>query len=348
MNALEKTIGEIVAAQGPISMAAYMELVLQHPTYGYYKAREPLGRAGDFVTAPEISQLFGEMVGVWCVDAWQRLGRPDPFALIELGPGHGTMMQDLLRAIAKAGNFQAAKKLYLIETNEVLRAHQRKILGSYAPQYIDGIEDAPPMPTLIVANEFFDVLPVRQFEKTFRGWAERMVAVENDALGVALRALIEIENNLIPPALRDAAPGTVFEFSPKAQILARELSRRLVAQKGAALIIDYGYVAASGAPTVQAVSHHASADVFERPGEVDLTAHVDFTALADAAREGGAQVSAVMGQGEFLRNCGIEIRAENLKKHATEAQRANIDSGLFRLIDDAGMGSLFKVIEIRG
>jgi NADH dehydrogenase [ubiquinone] 1 alpha subcomplex assembly factor 7 len=346
MNALEVIIHEIIAKQGALSVAAYMELALQHPVYGYYRTREPLGRRGDFITAPEVSQMFGEMIGVWCTEVWRGLGCPDPFALVEYGPGHGTMMRDILRATARVGGFHASKKLYLIDSNEVLRSRQRKILGEYAPIHIDDISQAPPMPLIVVANEFFDALPVRQFEKTPRGWAERMVTVEKGALAPALRPLNEAENNLVPPALGEAAPGAVFEFSPKAQVLMREISRALASIKGAMLTIDYGYVASSGAPTVQAVSHHASADIFERPGEVDLTAHVDFSALADAAREGGAKVSAVMGQGEFLRNCGIEIRAESLRKHANEKQAADITSALHRLTDDDQMGSLFKVMEV--
>jgi NADH dehydrogenase [ubiquinone] 1 alpha subcomplex assembly factor 7 len=347
MNALEKIIREIIAAQGPLSIAAYMELVLQHPVHGYYRTREPLGREGDFITAPEVSQMFGEMVGVWCAEMWRELGRPDSFALIEFGPGHGTMMLDILRATANVGGFHAAKHLYLIDSNEALRKRQQDTLKDNAPQYIDDISQAPQMPALIVANEFFDALPVRQFEKTFRGWTERMVAIEGDALATILRPLAEIENNLIPPALHHAVPGTVFEFSSSAQSLMREISRVLVSRKGAALMIDYGYVAASGAPTVQAVSHHASVNIFELAGEVDLTAHVDFAALSQAALVGGAKVSAVIGQGEFLRGCGIEIRADALKKRATEQKAAEIDSELHRLIDDAQMGSLFKVLEIK-
>ncbi len=347
MNALEKIIREIIAGQGAISMAAYMELALLHPMYGYYRTREPLGREGDFITAPEVSQMFGEMVGVWCAEAWREMGRPDPFALVEFGPGHGTMMLDILRSTAKVNGFLAAKKLYLVDSNEILRKKQQEALKDSAPQYVDDIGQISPMPVLAVSNEFFDAFPVRQFEMTFQGWAERMVVVEGDALVVRLRPLDEKENNLIPSSLHKALPGTVFEFSPKAQILMREISRQIVSRKGAVLMVDYGYTVSSGSATVQAVSHHASVGIFERPGEVDLTAHVDFWALAEAARLGGAKVSPVIGQGEFLKNCGIEIRADALKKRATEKQAQEIDSALHRLVDNAQMGSLFKVMEIR-
>ncbi|MFA4995112.1 MAG: SAM-dependent methyltransferase [Bdellovibrionales bacterium] len=347
MNALENVIRDIIATQGAISMAAYMELAMMHPVYGYYRTHEPLGREGDFITSPEVSQLFGEMLGVWCVEAWKEIGSPDSFALVEFGPGRGTMMQDILRSTAKVGGFHAAKKLYLVDSNETLRKLQQEALKDYAPQYIDDISQIPQMPVLIIANEFLDALPVRQFEKTFQGWAERMVTVENGALTMALRPLTEMENKLIPPTRSGAMPGAVFEFSPQAQSLVRELSREIVSRKGAMLLIDYGYMIPSGSSTVQAVSRHAATDVFERPGEVDLTVHIDFAALSRAASEGGARVSQVVGQGEFLKNCGIEIRANSLKTHATDKQAIEIDSALGRLIDDEQMGSLFKVIEIK-
>lgn len=347
MNALEKIIRGIVSKQGPISMAAYMELALQHPDYGYYRKREPLGREGDFITAPEVSQLFGEMIGVWCAEAWKRLDKPDPFALVELGPGRGTMMQDLLRATANVGKFHAAMKLFLDESDEALRMRQKEALSAKEPKHVAGISEIPAMPMIIVANEFFDAFPVRQFEKTFRGWAERMVAEENGALVITLRPLTEFEKKLVPAALTDAVPGTVFEFSAQAQALVREIAQAVAQRKGAALIIDYGYTAGSGTSTLQAVSKHAPVSIFERPGEVDLTSHVDFGMLADTARAAGAQVSAVEGQGEFLRDCGIEIRAAALKTHATEKQAEDIDFALRRLMGESEMGTLFKVLEIK-
>ena len=348
MTPLERIIREIIAAQGSISLAAYMELALQHPTYGYYRVREPVGRTGDFITAPEVSQMFGEMIGVWCAEAWRMLGKPDTFALVELGPGRGTMMRDILRATAHVAGFHDAKKLYLIDSDEALRGEQQATLGGYVPHYCADISELPPSPTLLVANEFFDALPVRQFEKTFQGWSERRVAVVEDALTLVLSPLDVVEANLIPAALREALPGTIVETSAQAQNLMRDVARHLVAYKGSMLLIDYGYVSPSGSATVQAVSQHAYADIFERPGEVDLTAHVDFTALSESAREVKAQVSDVIGQGEFLQNMGIDIRTENLKKHAAEPQSTDIDAALHRLTDSAQMGELFKVIEIKG
>lgn len=348
MNALEALIREIVAAKGPLGLDAYMELALQHPAFGYYRVRDPLGRAGDFVTAPEVSQMFGEMIGVWCAEAWRALGMPSPFALVEFGPGHGSMMADALRATAHVAGFHEALRLCLVESDAALRARQREVLGAYRPVFLEGAAEIPAMPLIAVANEFFDALPVRQFESTFRGWAERVVTVADDRLAFALRPLGEPEMALIPDALRDARPGTVFECAPQAQAVMRQIARLLADRRGAMLIVDYGFTARSGAGTVQAVAGHARADVLERPGEVDLTAHVDFTALAAAAQAGGASVSPVIGQGAFLKNMGIEIRADALKKRATPAQAEVLESALRRLTDAEAMGELFKVLDVRG
>ena len=347
MTPLEIIIRNRVAAQGPISLAAYMDLALQHPDYGYYRVREPLGRTGDFITAPEVSQLFGEMIGVWCAEAWRNLGQPVSFALVELGPGKGTMMADIMRATAHVGGFHHAKSLYLIESDAKLRARQTEKLAPYRPQHIQDIAQIAAQPLIIVANEFFDAIPVRQFEKTFQGWAEKMVGIEKDALSLTLRLLSEPEKNMIPAPLREARPGTIYEFAPKAQSMLRDLGCALAAQKGAALIIDYGYSASSGASTVQAVSQHKYANIFESPGEIDLTAHVDFTLLSDLAKEAKLQVADVTGQGAFLKNLGIKIRADALKLHAAPAQITDIDKALDRLIGYDQMGELFKVLQIR-
>jgi NADH dehydrogenase [ubiquinone] 1 alpha subcomplex assembly factor 7 len=325
-----------------------MQLALQHPEYGYYRVRQPLGREGDFVTAPEISQMFGEMIGVWCAETWRSMGTPDPFSLVELGPGRGTMMRDLFRATENVGGFHQAKQLCLIDSDKALRAEQRDKLGEEFPRYVENIGKLPPMPAIIVANEFFDALPVRQFEKGFRGWCERKVTVKNDELTTILDPLSNDDINLIPESMRNMLPGTVYEFSPQAQEMMSDLARCLGTHKGALLIIDYGYVAPSGKATVQAVSDHAFADLFERPGEVDLTAHVNFTALAQIALDAGLMVSPVIGQGEFLKNMGIDIRADTLKRRATLPQAAEIDVSLSRLTDPEKMGTLFKVIEIKG
>ena len=325
-----------------------MELALQHPAHGYYRVREPVGRTGDFITAPEVSQIFGEMIGVWCAEAWRLMGKPEGFALVELGPGRGTMMRDILRATAHVSGFHAAMDLCLIESDEALRVEQHEKLGVYAPRYCSDVTQLPPLPSIIVANEFFDALPVRQFEKSFQGWCERRVAVVDDALTIVLQPLDDLSERFIPPSQREALPGTIIETSARAQHMTRDLAQHLVVHKGSMLLIDYGYVTSSGAATLQAVSRHAYADIFERPGEVDLTAHVDLSALVEAARAVGVQVSSVIGQGEFLQNLGIEIRADSLKRQASSAQTADIEAALHRLIDPTQMGVLFKVVEMKG
>jgi NADH dehydrogenase [ubiquinone] 1 alpha subcomplex assembly factor 7 len=346
MNPLETLIREIIGRQGAISLAAYMELALQHPEHGYYRVRQPIGRDGDFITAPEVSQMFGEMVGVWCAEAWRRMDKPSPFALVELGPGHGTMMQDILRATSHIGGFHEAKQLCLFDSDKALRAEQHARLDGAMPRYIERADQLPPMPAIVVANEFFDALPVRQFEKMLHGWGERMVTVSADRLALSLRALEPGEEKIVPAALLDARAGTIAEICPGAQSSMRDIARHIAALRGAMLVIDYGYAVPPGAATVQAVSRHQHASLFERPGEVDLTAHVDFGALADAARATGVEVSAPIGQGEFLKNLGIEIRADALKLRATLPQKAEIDAALARLTDDAQMGHLFKAIEL--
>ncbi len=348
MSPLERIIREIIEAQGGISLAAYMELALQHPAHGYYRIANPIGRDGDFITAPEISQMFGEMLGVWCAETWRAMGKPAAFALVEFGAGRGTMMRDILRATSRVGGFHEAVNLYLVESSEVLRAAQRDILQDAHPHFISALTDIPPMPTLVVANEFFDALPVRQFEKTFQGWAERMVVVENDALVLAPRLLDAAEMNLVPPALHDATPNTIFEFCPKAQNIIHAIAQHIVKHHGAMLAVDYGYTATTGNATIQAVANHAYADIFSNIGETDLTAHVDFAALATAARLAGAETLPLVGQGEFLRNLGIKLRADALKKNAAPAQAAEIEIALHRLTSDAEMGVLFKMLEIKG
>lgn len=343
MNALEKIIRGIISDKGDVSLEAYMDMALQHPVYGYYRTRDPLGRTGDFITAPEISQLFGEMIGVWCVQAWKEMGMPSSFALIEFGPGHGTMMADIMRATAHVGGFHEAKKLCLIDSDIALRKRQKETLGAFAPEHYDDIAQIPSMPSIILANEFFDSLPVRQFDKTFRGWAERTVTIEEDGLAFSLRPLA-VNEMPIPPDAVDALPGSVVEVSPAAHNVMREAAKRVASDKGAMLIIDYGYAARSYAPTVQAASNHSYAGILDRPGEVDLTAHVDFAALRDIAASEGLNVSPITGQGEFLKNLGLELRADSLKKRATPEQAADIESAFRRLTASDQMGELFKVI----
>ncbi|MDP9126893.1 MAG: SAM-dependent methyltransferase [Pseudomonadota bacterium] len=346
MSELLRYMQTLIEKRGPLSIADYMELTLQHPEFGYYRHGDPLGKEGDFVTAPEISQMFGEMVGLWCAEIWKQMGRPAEFVLLELGPGRGTLLADALRATAKISGFQQALRLHLLESNATLRQTQQQKLAAYSPVYISDASQLAAMPVLAIANEFFDALPVRQFEKTFHGWAERLVEMESGKLSFATRPVDAVHALLIPKDLQDANPGTVYEVSLPSLATMRDLGGHVARHGGAALIIDYGYIQISGRPTLQAVHNHAYVGVLDRPGETDITAHVDFGALKAAATHGGAHVSGPLGQGDFLRALGVELRAAQLKKTASPAQAVAIDSALHRLTSGDEMGSLFKVMAI--
>ncbi|MEI6985435.1 MAG: SAM-dependent methyltransferase [Rhodospirillaceae bacterium] len=346
--------------EGPLSVATFMMEALGHPRYGYYMTADRFGAAGDFVTAPEISQMFGELIGLWCADYWERLGRPDPLLLVELGPGRGTLMADALRAVSQVlPDFVAAVRIHLVETSPLLCLRQAAALAPYmklvrcAPAWHDRLADVPEaQPLLVIANEFFDALPVRQFQRGERGWSERLIDLdpETEALRFVLGQPGGPSTLIIPPRLRQGAIaiGTVIDISPTGQSIALELGRRLVASTGAALIIDYGHAALVPTDTLQAVRRHAPVPVLSEPGETDITAHVDFAALAASAAEAGAIVHGPVAQGTFLRSLGIEHRAATLCRDATKAQAADIDAALHRLTANDAMGDLFKVMALIG
>ncbi len=324
--------GEI-AQTGPMSVARYMELCHFHPAHGLYATRDPLGAAGHFVTAPEISQMFGEMIGAWVVAVWQAMGRP-AFRLVELGPGRGTLMADALRVLRAAGAAEAAE-LWFVEASAPLRAEQaRRVPGAH---WASGLEEVPEGPAIVLANEFLDALPVRQFLKTPEGWRERVVGLarEDSALRWGL-------SDPLPGA--DGAPvGAWREASPAAELAVAEIARRLAAGPGAALVIDYGYLATHRphGPTLQAVRGHAQADALAAPGQADLTWLIDFDALARGLGAQGAQV-AVTTQGAFLAQLGIGSRAAALAQAAPE-RAGEIADALERLTGADAMGARFKV-----
>ena len=347
MNALGRALAARIRAAGPISLADYMAEAMTHPTLGYYRRGDPLGAAGDFVTAPEISQMFGELIGLWLVDAWEGAGRPDPVLLVELGPGRGTLMADALRAAKVRPDFGRAIRLHLVESSPGLKRLQAAALADARPEWHEGFETLPEGPLLLVANEFFDALPIRQFQRTAEGWRERMIAL--DEPGARFRWVLSppgaAAEALLTPEQLQAPVGTIAEASPASRGVAAVVGARLAAAPGAALIVDYGHDAAPG-ETLQAVKRHAPADPLEDPGEADLTAHVDFAALARAAQAAGAEAHGPVAQGDFLRSLGIALRAERLIARATPDQAKAIRSGLHRLIDDAEMGRLFRVLAL--
>lgn len=346
MNELATHIRSLITANGPMTIASYMDLALQHPEHGYYRQHDPLGKDGDFITAPEISQMFGEMIGLWCADVWRKLGQPDRFVLLELGPGRGTLMQDALRATAKVPGFHQALQLHMLESNLTLRKIQQEKLIVHLPIYLDNLSQLPDLPTIVIANEFFDALPVRQFEKTFQGWNERWITVEQDKLAFIHLPLDAIMSQLIPENLREANPGTFYEVSMPSTAIMRNLAKHIVRNGGAVLAIDYGFAEAAGQPTLQAVANHTYVDVLSNPGAVDLTSHVDFGLLQRVVSGQGARVVSPVGQGEFLQTLGIDLRAAQLKQHATPQQAGDIDAALKRLTGPSDMGNLFKVLAI--
>jgi NADH dehydrogenase [ubiquinone] 1 alpha subcomplex assembly factor 7 len=347
---LGRRIARRIAVTGPMSIAQFMAEALGHPTLGYYRRATPLGTAGDFITAPEISQMFGELLGAWLAERWEAMGRPSPVRMIELGPGRGTLMADALRATRGVTGFHLALDLHLVEINAPLRTAQQAALALYNPTWHETFDDVPGGPVLLIANEFFDALPIRQFERTQRGWSERMVGLGSDgeSLAFALSPGPSAFAGLLPAALRDSClpTGTVAEVSVAAADLANRIAKRLVQDGGWALIVDYGRDRAAPGATLQALRGHSSVDPLDRPGETDLTAHVDFAALADAVRAAGARTFGPVGQGIFLRRLGIERRAATLKARATPTQSAGIDAALLRLIGPDQMGTLFRVLAV--
>lgn len=339
-----------IAIEGPMSLARYMAEALGHPLHGYYMTRDPLGRSGDFTTAPEISQMFGELLGLWCADAWLRLGRPDPVLLVELGPGRGTLIQDAWRATSKVPGFHDAARLHLLETSPTLRQCQNEALAAVEPMWIERLADLPEGPVLAVANEFFDALPIRQFQQTENGWRERLIDWNEtkQSLVFGLATGLDPASSMIPPEVANAPVGAVAEICPLGLSIAAELGARIAQFGGAAVIVDYGPSRSTPGNSFQAVKDHAFADPLAEPGNADLTAHVDFPMLAQAASEAGAITAGPVEQGAFLTALGINQRAENLKRHASRSQAASIDAALHRLTGGGkdAMGQLFKVLTL--
>jgi NADH dehydrogenase [ubiquinone] 1 alpha subcomplex assembly factor 7 len=344
---LGRVLAERIRRDGPLPVAEYMALCLSDPEHGYYRRAEAVGRGGDFITAPEISQMFGELIGLWAAEMWHLIGRPAALRLVELGPGRGTLMADALRAIAKAAPaFRAAIDLHLVEINPTLRAQQAAALAAAQPHWHDSIATVPQGPAIVVANEFFDALPVRQYQRAADGWRERRVGLDAAAERFVLTADAAADDPPLEPAHREARTGAIVEVSPAGRALVAAIAERIAAQGGAVLIIDYGAPASGTGDTLQALRRHERVDALAAPGESDLTAHVDFAALARAARAAGAAAYGPIPQGLFLTRIGIAARAAMLLRAATPAQARDIATASARLIDEAQMGTLFKALAL--
>lgn len=346
---LEREIRRIIATTGPMPVADYMRLCLTHHQHGYYLRGDPLGVDGDFITAPEISQMFGELIGLWTAAVWQLMGKPENIRVIELGPGRGTMMVDALRASAVMKGFRDAVVMHLVEISPPLRAIQQRRLESLSVPALwhDTLDEVPPGPTILIANEFVDALPVHQAVKSGEGWHERTVVVgEDDRLRftIAREPLLHFGTGL-PRELRQAAEGSIFEW--RSDRFALEVGRR-VRSDGAALILDYGHVRGAIGDTLQAVAGHTYTNPLRESGLVDLTAHVDFEAIAQSAESIGGRIHGPILQRDLLLRLGITERALTLTTHATPHQALQIQLALTRLTERGakGMGELCKALAI--
>lgn len=344
---LARKLAARIMEQGPIPVSVYMDACLNDSEYGYYATSQPLGHAGDFITAPEISQVFGEILGLWAASVWQAMGAPEPVALIELGPGRGTLAADALRAATAAPDFRKSVQLRLVETSPVLRAAQAETLAGMDADWFERLEDAPDGPAIILANEFLDSLPVRQLVRRDGAWRERCVAHDAQAgfhfVDGRLADVSPAERALLPD---DPAEGDIAELRPGAMPLLSEVARRGAHGVQAALFIDYGHTEPPVSDTLQAVSGHRYADVLAAPGQQDLTAHVDFRALARHAEDAALRAYGPMPQGHFLLRLGLENRCQTLLRAATLEQQERIMSGVRRLVDPTQMGELFKVMAV--
>ncbi len=349
-NQLAQLLAERIRQDGPMTVADFMSAALTEPSLGYYMTGDPFGAAGDFITAPEISQIFGELIGLWCAQAWQEMGAPSRINLVELGPGRGTLMADALRAARVLPAFREAIRIHLVETSPSLKARQKETLTGEEVSWHRDLSSLPHAPMIVIANEFFDALPVRQLERGPDVWFERLVAlspVSTDThpafaftRGVATAQIVE----MIPAGLRRSPAGTFVEISPAVTAVAGDLAQRLAKEGGLALIIDYGRAQQQAGWSLQALRSHERHAPLIAPGTADLTAHVDFQSLAETAEAAGAKTWGAVTQGAFLRALGIRERAEALGRGASHTQAKDLDLAVQRLTDGEQMGELFKVM----
>jgi SAM-dependent MidA family methyltransferase len=340
---LERLKG-LIAREGPLSVDRYMEICLHDPSQGYYAVHPELGEVGDFITAPLVSQIFGELLGLWAVEVWTRLGRPARVRLVELGPGLGVMMSDVLRAAKQVPEFVDACEVWLIETSAPLRRRQAAALeGSASIRWAARLEDAPDdAPLIVLANEFLDCLPIRQGVRTPSGWRERRIGLS--ACGALI--LAPAEPIATPPGLDIAPEGTIVEFSDALRKLGSEVGALMARAGGAALFIDYGRDRPETGDTLQALRNHRKEGPLASPGEADLTAHVDFPAFLEAAAGAGSTVGPIVTQKEFLETLGVHVRAAALARSRPD-RAATIRRQVERLIAPDQMGDLFKVAVVQ-
>jgi NADH dehydrogenase [ubiquinone] 1 alpha subcomplex assembly factor 7 len=347
-SSLATRLKQRIKTGGPISVEAFMEACLLDAAAGAYAARQPIGAKGDFITAPEISQIFGELLGLWAATVWQGMGEPDAVTVAELGPGRGTLMADALRAARVSPKFLDYLSVALVERSPVLAATQRDTLRGVQPpvNWYAALDEIPRGPLIVIANEFVDALPIRQFVRRGDAWYERLVM--NNAEGFAFAASSSAAGDEDAPGVQDVTvpEGGVAETRPAALTLLADFASRAADAPLAALIIDYGHDETGFGDTLQAVRAHRYADPLAAPGDADLSAHVDFAALKRSAEALGLKTYGPMPQGEFLLKLGLGLRRDQLLASATKAQEEAIISGAARLVDPRKMGVLFKVLAL--
>ncbi|WP_317993531.1 class I SAM-dependent methyltransferase [Bartonella gliris] len=348
MTSLKEKIKEIIALNGPITVSQYMTLALTDPQFGYYQTQKPFGRAGDFITAPEISQLFGEMIGIWTLANWKAQGCPHPFILAEIGPGRGTLMDDVLRTIQKLCTpaFEAAE-IFLIEISKQLAKEQKKRLSPYQKEIysIETFDQIPSGPLFLIANEFFDTLPINQYIKINGKWKERRITVNQNGDFTFIAGPRTICPFGLQSYCSEIPDGTIFEHAPLRHQLMRKISRRLVQMKGSALLIDYGASDLAFGDTLQALSKHRFRDIFDAPGVHDLTSHVGFFFLKAIALKQGC-FAEILEQGDFLLKMGLLERARQLGANKSAVLQNKICQDIERLAASDQMGKLFKVLHV--
>ncbi len=342
---LKERIVRHISMNGPLPLAEYMHWCMADKTHGYYQTETVFGRTGDFVTAPEISQMFGELIGVWLISAWRELGSPGAFNLVEIGPGQGTLIADILRATKVDQAFRNAMSIHLIETSPQLIARQRETLSNTEVDvaWHPSINNIPKKPTLLVANELLDVLPVRQYVKSDEKWHERAVGLSDDDELSWVLATGTLEPTSLPEGHEDEPDGSVYEISAPRETFVENIAAKISDNTGAALFIDYGHGQSSFGDTFQAIAAHEFADPLKTPGSADLTSHVDFTPLETIVNATECTTYPLMTQGEFLLALGLLERAGALGQHADDATRKRLTEEAERLALPNQMGDLFKV-----
>ncbi|EJF78703.1 Uncharacterized ACR, COG1565 [Candidatus Bartonella washoeensis] len=348
MVILKERIKRIIARNGPITVSQYMALALTDPQFGYYRTQNPFGRTGDFITAPEISQLFGEMIGIWTLASWKAQSCPQPFILAEIGPGRGTLMDDVLRTIQKlcVPAFESAE-IFLIEISQNLAKEQKKRLSSYQKTIysIENFDQIPSGPLFLIANEFFDTLPINQYIKINGKWKERRITVNKNGDFTFIAVPRKLPSSCLQSYYSEIPDGTIFEHAPSRHQIMRKISRRLIQMKGSALLIDYGASDLAFGDTLQALSKHRFRDIFDAPGEHDLTSHVGFSFLKAIALKQGC-FAEILEQGEFLFKMGLLERAKKLGAGKSATQQDKIRQDIERLAGPDQMGKLFKVLHV--